>query len=83
MAWTSALRHTPTDDRCFDWLARLRALPGGAAPSTEKRNDISADVILAKEFKRLIRGWFAVVNKSVDACLACGHATEIVLPIGI
>jgi hypothetical protein len=44
-----------------------------------ERNDISADVILAKELKRLISWWHAFV-KGIDACLACHHAVLISVP---
>ena len=42
-----------------------------------ERNDISADVILAKELKRLICRWHAFV-KGIDSCLACHHAVLII-----
>jgi hypothetical protein len=48
-----------------------------APPSTKERNHISADVILAKELKRLICRWHAFV-KSIDTCLACHHAVLII-----
>jgi hypothetical protein len=38
-------------------------------------------MIFAKEFERLIRRWFAFVNKGIDPSLACRHAALIVLPI--
>jgi hypothetical protein len=57
-------------------------LPKTATPSAQEGNDISADVILAKQFKRLIRRWFAFVNKGIDPCLARRHAALIVVSIG-
>src|SRR5262249_39297472 len=46
--------HTPADHCCFDATARVHTLPGTAPPLTWERNDIGADVILAKELERLV-----------------------------
>jgi hypothetical protein len=61
------------------WGCLFPVLPSTAPPSTQERNDISADVILAKELKRLICRWHAFV-KGIDSCLACHHAALISVP---
>ena len=71
--------HAPTDHCCFDGLACFRALPSTAPPSTRERNDVSADVTLAKELERLIRRWNAFV-KGIDSCLAGHHAILLSVP---
>src|ERR1700687_2380066 len=71
--------HAPTDHCCFDGVACFHVLPSTAPPSTQERNDISADVILAKELKRPICRWHAFV-KGIDSCSACHHAALISVP---
>jgi hypothetical protein len=66
--------YTPADHCGFDGFVCLHTLPGSARPSTQKRNDVGADMILAKEFKRLIRRRHAFVNEGINSCLACCHA---------
>jgi len=66
--------HAPADHRRFDGIARIDALPATATPSTQERDDISADVILAQELKRLLRRRYVVVNESIDSRLPCRHA---------
>ena len=61
------------------WGCLFPVLPSTAPPSTQERNDISADVILAKELKRLICRWHAFV-KGIDSCSACHHAALISVP---
>jgi hypothetical protein len=64
----------PADDGYLDGAVRIDALPSTAAPSTQKWNDIGADVILAKKLERLIRRRYAFVNEGVDSLLPCRHA---------
>ena len=54
--------YTPADHCCLNGRACRHALPSAAPPSTEERNDVSADVILAKELKGLIR-WAACLRE--------------------
>jgi len=56
---------SPTDDHAFDALARFHILPFPAAPSTRERNQIRADVILAKQLERPIRRRFAFVSERI------------------
>ena len=65
--------HAPANYGCFDAAAGIRTVPGAAAPSTQEWNDIRADMILAKELKGLIRGWYAVMSEGIDALLPCCH----------
>ena len=69
--------YTPADHCCLNGRACRHALPSAAPPSTEERNDVSADVILAKELKGLIRWRHAFVNIRIESCLACCHAKLI------
>ncbi len=72
-----SLPHAPSDDRRFNWSAGLHTVPRAASPSAQKRNDISADVILAKKFKRLVRRRIAFVSEGSDSLLPCRHAVSI------
>jgi hypothetical protein len=40
-------------------------------PSAQERNDISADVILAKELARLVNRRSSVVTECINSFLAC------------
>lgn len=70
--------HAPADDRRFDWTAGIHTVPSTATPSAQKRNDIGADVILAKKFKRLVRRRNTLVSEGVDSLLPCRHAVSII-----
>jgi hypothetical protein len=52
-------------------------VPSAASPSAQKWNDIGADVILAKKFKRLVRRWITLVSEGGDSLLPCRHAVSI------
>lgn len=64
----------PANYCCFDAVAGIYALPSAAAPSAQEWNDTRADVILAKEFKELVRRWYAFMNIGIDALLPCYHS---------
>jgi hypothetical protein len=70
--------HAPAYDRCFDWAASIHTVPSTATPSAQKRNDIGADVILAKKFERLVRRRNTFVSEGVDSLLPCRHAVSII-----
>lgn len=70
--------HAPADDRRFDWAAGIHTVPSTATPSAQKWNDIGADVILAKKFKRLVRRRNTLVSEGVDSLLPCRHAVSII-----
>jgi hypothetical protein len=70
--------HAPADDCRLDGAAGIHALPNPAAPSTQERNDICADVILAQELKRLVRRRDAFVDEGIDSLLPCRHAVLII-----
>ena len=70
--------HAPPDDGRFDGIAGIDALPATAAPSTQERDDISADVILTQELKRLLRRRYAVVDEGIKSRLPCRHAVLII-----
>jgi len=61
----------------FDWLVGIHTVPSTATPSAQKWNDIGADVILAKNFKRLVRRRNTLVSEGVDSFLPCHHAVSI------
>ena len=44
------------------------------APSAQERNNVSTDVVLTKELKRLVRRRGSFVTKCVDALLPCCHS---------
>lgn len=75
-----ASTRAPTDDRGFDWAAGLDTAPSVAAPAAQKWNDISADVIFAKKFKRLVRRGNTFMSEGVDSLLPCRHAV-LIIPI--
>ena len=54
-------------------------MPNAAGPSAQKRNDIGADVILAKKFKRLVRRRNTFMSEGVDPLMPCSHAISIIL----
>jgi hypothetical protein len=68
--------HAPADDCSFDWAAGIHTVPSTTTPSAQKWNDIGADVILAKNFKRLVcrRN---TLSEGVDSFLSCHHAVSI------
>ena len=70
--------HAPADDRRFDWAAGIHTVPSTATPSAQKRNDIGADVILAKNFKRLVLWRNTFVSEGVDSLLPCRHPVSII-----
>ena len=70
--------HAPADDRRFDWAVGIHTLPRAATPSAQEWNDIGADVIFAKKFKRLVRRRKPLVSKGVDSVLPCRHAVSII-----
>jgi hypothetical protein len=75
--FTVQSRHAaPADDCSFDWLAGIHTVPRTATPSAQKWNDIGADVILAKNFKRLVRRRHTLVSEGVDSFLSCHHAVR-------
>jgi len=63
----------PAYHRDFDALAGVGVGPVITSPSTGERNKIGADVILAQDLERLVRGRRAVVSELIDALLSCGH----------
>jgi hypothetical protein len=69
--------HAPADDCSFDWAAGIHTVPSTTTPSAQKWNDIGADVILAKNFKRLVRRRDTLVSEGVDSFLPCHHAVSI------
>jgi hypothetical protein len=70
-------RQAPANHHGFDAGVRLRASPGAIAPSTQERNDVSPDVILAKQFERLVCRWHAFMIEGVNALLSRCHAFKI------
>jgi len=48
-----------------------------AGPSAQKRNDIGADVILAKKFNWLVCRRITLVSEGGDSLLPCRHALSI------
>jgi hypothetical protein len=54
-------------------------MPGAAIPSTQKGNDIRADVILAEEFEGQIGRWRAFMTERVDALFPRYHRPLIIL----
>jgi hypothetical protein len=70
--------HAPADDRRFDWAAGIHTLPSTATPLAQKRNDIGANVILTKKFKRLVHRRYALVSEGVDSLLPGRHAVSII-----
>jgi hypothetical protein len=64
---------TPPYHSGFDALAAVGVGPVITGPSTRERNKIGADVILAQDLERLVRGRRAVVRELIDALLSCGH----------
>lgn len=70
--------HAPADDRRFDRAGSFHIVPSTATPSAQKRDDISADVILAKKFKRLVRRGHTFVSEGADSFLPCRHAVLII-----
>jgi len=70
--------HAPADDCRFDWAAGIHTVPSTATPSAQKWNDIGADVIFAKKFKRLVRRRNTLVSEGVDSLLPCRHAVLII-----
>jgi hypothetical protein len=69
--------HAPADDCSFDWAAGIHTVPSTTTPSAQKWNDIGADVILAKNFKRLVRRRNTLVSEGVDSFLPCHQAVSI------
>jgi hypothetical protein len=69
--------HAPAEDCSFDWAAGIHTAPSTATPSAQKWNDIGADVILAKNFKRLVCRRNTLVSEGVDSFLPCHHAVSI------
>src|SRR4029077_1395583 len=69
--------HAPADDYSFDWLAGIHTVPSTATPSAQKWYDIGADVILAKNFKRLVRRRNTLGGEGIDSFLPCHHAVSI------
>ena len=66
-------RPAPANYSSFDAVACFYTLPKASTPSTQKRNHIRADVILTKQFKGLIRRWYAFMSEGIDALLPCCH----------
>jgi hypothetical protein len=58
--------NAPANYCCFDALACIHALPNAVLPSTQEWNDVRTDVILAKNLKRLVSGWFAFMDEGID-----------------
>jgi hypothetical protein len=56
-------------------------MPGAAIPSTQKGNDIRADVILAEEFEGQIGRWRAFMTERVDALFPRYHRPWIILHV--
>jgi hypothetical protein len=48
-------------------------VPSTATPSAQKWNDISADMILAQNFKRLVHRRITFVSESIDSFLPSHH----------
>jgi hypothetical protein len=65
--------HAPANDRRFDGAAGIDALPRPATPPAQKRDDIGADVILAKKLKRLVCRRDSFVGEGADSLLPCRH----------
>src|ERR1700733_789192 len=65
--------HSPANDCGLDTVLRVETLPSAIAPLAQKRNDVGADVILAKEFQRLVLWWHSLMNIGADAILPCCH----------
>ena len=59
----------PPDDRGIDAVVGVQAVPGAVAPSTQERDHVGTDVILAKELQRLIGRWGSVMRIGVNALL--------------
>jgi hypothetical protein len=70
--------HAPANDRRFDRAAGIHTVPSTITPSAQKWNDIGADVILAKKFKRLVRRRNTFVSEGVDSLLPRRHAVLII-----
>jgi hypothetical protein len=81
IAYRPPLALAPTDDRCFDWAFGFHTVPGTATPSAQKRDDIGADVILAKQFKGLAGRWVAFMHEGPDSLLPCRHAVLRIRPL--
>jgi hypothetical protein len=65
----------PSYHRCFNTFARFNTSPILASPLTRERNNICANMVFAKEFKRLVNWRIAVMNESVQALLSCRHSS--------
>jgi hypothetical protein len=64
---------TPPDHRRFDAPTRSYALPNAVIPSTQEWNEVRTDVILAQQFKGLIRRRYTFMTEGIDALLPCCH----------
>lgn len=69
-----SLTHAPANHCCFDGAVCIHALPRTASPSTQERNDIGADVILAQQLEWLIRRRHAFMSEIIDSRLPRRHA---------
>jgi hypothetical protein len=58
-------------------------LPSTAAPSAQEWNDIGADVILAKQLKRLVRRRHAFMGEGTNSLLPCRHAGLMIRAVKI
>ena len=65
----------PAYDHGFDARARYSIPPITATPSTQEGDYVCPYVILAKNFKRLVRRRYPFMNEGIDALLPCCHAS--------
>jgi hypothetical protein len=64
---------SPAYDHGFDARARYTIPPITVGPSTQEGEYIRPTVILAKNLKWPVCGWFPFMNESIDALLPCCH----------
>ena len=67
----------PANYLCFDAAARIHALPRAVAQSTQERNYIRTDVVLAKKLKWPLSRRLAFMNESTDALLPGCHSLSM------
>jgi hypothetical protein len=70
---TDLLWHAPAKYHGLNAPVRDHASPPAIAPLAQERNDVRADVIFAKDLKRLVGRRGPFMNEGIDALLPCCH----------
>jgi hypothetical protein len=67
------LWYAPAKYRSLNAPVSAHASPRAIAPLAQERNNVRADVIFAKDLKRLVGRRRPFMNKAIDARLSCCH----------